>query len=257
MEYRAVHRVATRPDPEDLAVFVRFQRQVLGWKTETLASFATVSLSTIERVERGDKVGSECLDRIAVALGYKQGDFTEARVPLASQDAALFLDQCLLPFKGKRWIDAAPIRKQAQIIAFGRCHGYLIDGGRLEAPIEEDIAGLREELDFVGFARDDTLNNRSERESRRLARRRLYTEVLAHIREIENQSHALALGGTYEASTSHPLLPRVRVAVIGFFPKTTDPGAIRRRQLLVPERVSLSTKDIVGDTVSRPSRRTE
>lgn len=42
------------PVPATIAFFVRLQRGMMGWKKETLAGFARVSLSTIERIERGE-----------------------------------------------------------------------------------------------------------------------------------------------------------------------------------------------------------
>lgn len=66
--------------------------------------------------------------------------------------------------------------------------------------------------------------------------------VLSRIREIECLAHAIALGGTYQAETDHPLLPEAQVAVVGFFPKRTDPGALKRRQLLAPKLIQLSQR---------------
>jgi len=235
-----VHGIAARPEPEFTGAFVRFQRRVRGWKKETLASFAGVSLSTVERIERGERVGDDCLDRVAVALGYKRGDFAEPRVSLAGDEAIAFFERCLKPFEGRRWVDVGPVRKQRQIVAFAECHVYLIDGDRLNVDVGDELAALWEEIDFVAFVRDDTLFKRSEREVRSIKRRPLYNVLLDRIREIERQANAMALGGTYEAKTDHPLLPEVRIAVIGFFPKTADPAAVKRRHLLVPERVHLS-----------------
>lgn len=243
-EYRASHGIAARPESRFTGQFVRFQRQMWGWKKETLASFADVSLSTIERIERGDRVGDDCLDRVAVALGYKRGDFTEPRVPLAGDEAVAFLERCLKPFEGHRWIDVEPVCKQRQIAAFADCHLYLIDGGRLNINVSDELAALWEEIDFIAFVRDDTFVKRSKREARRIERRRLYNTVLGRIREIECLAHAIALGGTYEAETDHPLLPEAQVAVIGFFPKQTDPGAIKRRQLLAPKLIHLSQRSV-------------
>jgi len=42
------------------------------WKVSTLADFARVPVSTVERVERAEKVSPENHDRIAVALGQPQ-----------------------------------------------------------------------------------------------------------------------------------------------------------------------------------------
>ena len=71
------------PPPKFLAAFVRLQRGILDWKQDTLASFAGVSLSTVQRIEGGERVRLQNLDKVAVALGYKPGDFTEPRVPLS------------------------------------------------------------------------------------------------------------------------------------------------------------------------------
>jgi transcriptional regulator with XRE-family HTH domain len=239
-EYLAKHKIAVRPDPRFLGTFVQLQRSWLGWKKETLASLAGVSLSTVERIERGQRVSDRCLDRVAVALGYKQGDFSEPRVPIVGEEAISFLERCLEPFEGRRWVDVEPLRKQRQILEFGNCHLYLIDGEKLGVDMAEELAALREEIDFVAFVRDDTSINWSERERRRVRKRSLYKMILAHVQDIERAANAVALGGTYQAETDHPYLPKAKVALIGFFPTRTDPAAIKRRQLLAPERICLS-----------------
>ena len=58
-------------------------RSLKNWKVSTLADFAPVSVSTVERVERGEKVGEEALDKIAIALGYEKGAFHAQRIPLS------------------------------------------------------------------------------------------------------------------------------------------------------------------------------
>ena len=73
------------PSRGSVAAFMRFQRGMLGWKKGTLASFAGVSLSTVERIERGEPVSAECLDKVASALGQPAA-FTEPRVPLTAEE---------------------------------------------------------------------------------------------------------------------------------------------------------------------------
>jgi transcriptional regulator with XRE-family HTH domain len=239
MEYCAARGIAMRSQAKDLAVFVRFQRHMRQWKVETLASFAGLSRSTIERIERGEPVADESLDQVAVALGYNRGDFTEPRVPLGGYEAIAQWEKWLRPFEGHRWIVVEPVRKQRQVAAFSECHTYLLDGGRLEVDLAEELGSLREWLNYVAIIRYNAFIERTERERRRVSRRDLYRDVLAQIHQIESDYHAVALGGTYEAETNHRLIPRVQIAVIGFFPMATDPSAIRRRQLLVPKRVEL------------------
>ncbi len=52
------------PPIELVAMVTRMGRGLRQWKKETLADFAQVSLSTIERVERAEHLGAESLDRI-------------------------------------------------------------------------------------------------------------------------------------------------------------------------------------------------
>ena len=239
-EYCQRNGIRVVPEPEFLAAFVRFQRFLRDWKQVALASFAGVSLSTVERVERGEPVSNEYLDRIAIAFGYQKGDFTEPRVPMSANEFNSALSRWLAPFEGRCWIDVEPIRKHRQIRNFADCHTYLIDGGRIDEKFSDDITQLWEWIDLVSFVRDDFIE-RGAREKRRVERRKLYNEVLAHIHEIERRAYSVALGGVYEAKTNVPLLPKANVAVIGFFPKMTDPGAIRRRTLCVPEQIQLSS----------------
>jgi transcriptional regulator with XRE-family HTH domain len=65
--------ILTPPPLETVAYFVRTCRTLRNWKVSTLADFATVSVSTVERAE---KVGEEALDKIAAALGRKRARFT-------------------------------------------------------------------------------------------------------------------------------------------------------------------------------------
>jgi Helix-turn-helix domain len=68
--------IAGVPPPELIGFCVRWERGLRQWKRSTLADFACVSVSTIERVERGEKVSDEALDRIAQGLDYEPGRFT-------------------------------------------------------------------------------------------------------------------------------------------------------------------------------------
>lgn len=54
--------VPTVPPRELVALVVRWARQMRDWKVSTLADFSRVSVSTVERVERGERVSEEFLD---------------------------------------------------------------------------------------------------------------------------------------------------------------------------------------------------
>jgi hypothetical protein len=71
----------TVPLIELVAFVVRWNRGLRQWKATTLAEFARVSVSTVERVERGERVSGDALDRIAQAFGYDPGYFTAPRIP--------------------------------------------------------------------------------------------------------------------------------------------------------------------------------
>src|ERR1700730_2360201 len=79
------------PPPELIGFFVRYVRCLRQWKLTTLADFSCVSVSTIERVERCEKVSHEALDCIAQALGYDPGYFTAPRFPLGPEQAVASL----------------------------------------------------------------------------------------------------------------------------------------------------------------------
>jgi transcriptional regulator with XRE-family HTH domain len=66
-----------------------------GLKQSTLADFARVSVSTIERAERGEKISEECLNRIGQALGYGPGYLTAPRRIRTQDEAyAVLADTC-------------------------------------------------------------------------------------------------------------------------------------------------------------------
>jgi DNA-binding XRE family transcriptional regulator len=71
--------IATVPSRKFVAEFVRMQRDILGWTKQMLGAFLGVSLSTVERIERGEDVSSESLERIATVLSQKPGAFTMNR----------------------------------------------------------------------------------------------------------------------------------------------------------------------------------
>lgn len=67
LEELARQGIAITPEPDSIAFIVRFWCGQLSWKQQTLASFARISLATVERVERGQPVSTESLERIQLA----------------------------------------------------------------------------------------------------------------------------------------------------------------------------------------------
>jgi transcriptional regulator with XRE-family HTH domain len=79
------------PPAELVGFVVRWNRGLRQWKKSTLADFASVSVSTVERVERGEKVSEEALDKIAQGLGYEAGYFTKPRLRMGTNEAVASL----------------------------------------------------------------------------------------------------------------------------------------------------------------------
>lgn len=227
------------PPRKVVADFVRMQRAMLGWKQDTLASFSQVSLSTIQRIERADRVSARSLDRVAVALHQKLGAFHKPRVPLTLEQLVRRLSESAEPFTDTTPVSVRPLRTQPQIAELARCDTYLIDGGELGDACEDEIAALGEDLDFVSFvlATEDKESIIQTDRRYRIKRRQLYKTVLDQVHEIERRSNAVALAGTYQAQTESAIMPIIEVAVIRFFPKSSDPGAIKRRTQLAPKEV--------------------
>jgi hypothetical protein len=244
LENDYIDGIARAPSPDSIAYYVRTQRGHWGWKRETLASMAGTSLSTIERVERREQVSSESLDRIAVALGQVPGAFTTPRIPLGIEQALRMIVESYAPFEDRVWIPARPLRGQRQVADLARSHLYIADLSRLEGKCEpglmDDIAGLVEFLDLVSFilGSEDRGSIITVHRREPVKRRKLYADVLNCASDIERRGNAVILVGTYEADTDSEIMPKARVSVIGFFPKSTDPAAIKRERLAVPAKVS-------------------
>ena len=104
-----------------------------GWKKRTLAGFARVSLSTIERIERGEAVSPESLDRVAEALRQPPGAFTAPRIPSTSEEAWRRLEESAAPFAETIAVAVKPLRGHRQIAELARAHLVMVDGSRLWA----------------------------------------------------------------------------------------------------------------------------
>jgi transcriptional regulator with XRE-family HTH domain len=241
MEAMATAGISASPPPEFLAEFVKLQRGMRQWKQETLASFAGVSLTTIERIERAEIVSKDSLDCVGVALGYKVGDFTEPRVPLRQDEFAQKLEENLALFAGRVQVPVRPLRTQPQAAALARCQCYLVDGFQLGETCRDDIENLREWLGFTAFILGQEDGSSSNREQP-VRRRELYANILKAARSIELQACAVALSGTYSAQTNLAFMPTVEVALIAFFPRSTDPGAVKRKVLFAPETIDLELR---------------
>ncbi len=238
MDRLAREGVPVVPTSVTVAFFVRLQRGMMGWKQETLADFARVSLSTIERIERGEGVSAESLNRVAEALRQPPGAFTTPRIPFTSEEAWRRLNESAAPFDDTVAVPVKPLRGHRQISELAGAHLFILDGTRLGSAYNPDLDILREWLDLTSFVlTTKDKDSIGETILDPVKRRKLYDDVLGCVREIERRGDAVALAGIYQAETGCTAMPRADVALVGFFPKLTDPAAFNRKILFAPARV--------------------
>jgi transcriptional regulator with XRE-family HTH domain len=219
--------VPTAPPVELVAMVVRWGRHLKQWKATTLADFARVSLSTVERVERGDKVSSEALDRIAQALGYERGAFTMPRMPIGQEKAG---ERIVETYGYLEPVPVSPMKTHKAVREAAKCQAYLIHRPDVSDTYDDDIANLGEWLDLASFILADIVEDPMPSER---GRRDLYNDILKCVAELERRGLTV-LSGVMEAP--QPGLSDWKVAIISVTPRLTDPGAPKRRHVMVDRR---------------------
>lgn len=227
------------PDPKGLGAYIRFQRAQLHWKQATLASMAGVSLSTIERVERGEQVRAGSLGKIALALGQEQDAFTRPRRPLSDDEMAAHMTQCLAIFKDKIPASVAPLRTEAQLRALAATHFAVVDTDIEDPDAYDDLAGLREWIDLAAFMKAQQTGVFKTRREREYRARKLYGDVFEHVDEIERRHNAVCLVGIYEAKCEDPDYGPVPIGLLTLRSKARNPAAALMEQVWVEEEMSL------------------
>ncbi|RWE22460.1 MAG: XRE family transcriptional regulator [Mesorhizobium sp.] len=219
--------VPTPPAIELVAMVVRWGRHLKQWKAATLADFARVSLSTVERVERAEKVSVEALDRIAQALGHEPGAFTTPRLPIGPDKAA---ERLVERYGHLEPVEVSPMKTHKAIRDAAKCDAYLIHRPGVSDTYHDDIASLGEWLDLASFILSDL---GEEPLSSGRGRRQLYNDILSAVSELER--HGLTvLSGVMAAP--QPGMPDWKVAIVSVTPRLTDPGAPKRRYVMVDRR---------------------
>jgi len=230
--------VPTAPPAELVAMVVRWGRHLKQWKATTLADFARVSLSTVERVERGEKVSAEALDRIARALGYDTGAFTTPRLPIGPEKAA---EQIVETYGHLEPVPVAPMKTHKAIREAARCQAFLIHRPDVPETYDNDIANLGEWLDLASFILSDVMENPTPSER---GRRDLYNDILACVAELERRGLTV-LSGVMPAP--QPGLPDWKVAIVSVTPRLTDPGAPKRHHVMVDRRCVALPSTVLAD----------
>ena len=214
--------------PNEIACFVRNVRRDLGWKQYALADLAGISLSSLERVERGVKVGEETYRRLAKALGQAEDAFLTPKVRRSTEDAfretIKYLDQSFM-------VSVRPLRTQPQVRELLNCEFCYIDGSQVEAPVDDWVDAFKDNLGGWSFV---------AHESKRARKREIYAAVLGEAAEVEARGY-VALAGTFKT----PVLVNGETVecafgVVSFRSRLTDPGAIKRRLLLLEKPTGTS-----------------
>ncbi len=247
--------IAIKPPPEVIAGTVILARGMMSLEVKALAALAGVSVSSIERIERGEVVSDDVLERVGRALFYPPGAFTEPRVPLAPDAVAEALRQSVAPVADKECVAVRPFRTQQQVARICSTDMLWFDDGRLSDKARTEGAFLRERLEFtelqIGMENSSLVGVPRQN---RVRRRELYGKVLDAVVEYERLTHSTVLAGTYTAKMSHPNLPRPSVAVIAVFSRDVDPRACKRRMVFVPTQIDLAETTlspfVVGDHAS-------
>jgi transcriptional regulator with XRE-family HTH domain len=196
----------------------RWNRGLRQWKKSTLADFASVSVSTVERVERGEKVSEEALDKIAQGLGYEAGYFTKPRLRMGTNEAVASL---MDTFGNMEAVSVAPMRTHRTIREASQCDAFLIHRPDVPEIYDADIDNLREWLDLASFVLSTSEERLLPAKPGR-GRRALYDDILACVQELERRGLTV-LSGVMHAPQDR--LPDWKVAIISVTPKLTGSGS--------------------------------
>jgi transcriptional regulator with XRE-family HTH domain len=219
---------------DTVAGYVRLQRQLYGWKQDTLASKANVSLSTLQRVERGEAVRGASLQKIAGALNLDADAFTRPRVPLGRTEALTRLIKSLEPFYDTVPVRVAPLRTETQLRSLAETDMAMFTDD-LGPEAADDVATLREWLDLTSFIRATDGSIIGPKFERSFRVRRLYGDVMQHVKDLERHHKAVCLVGTYRTKSNHPHFAEVDVAVVAIRSRDRNPAASRITTLFAPE----------------------
>lgn len=225
------------PAPDTIAAFVKLQRGLYGWKREMLAALAKVSLSTVERVERGEPVRASSLEKLALALKLSPDAFTSSRVPCSEAEACAMLEESFAWMDGKVPVRVAPLRGEAQLRALTESDVFIVESDLEGEEAANEVDGLREYLDLTSFVRaeDGTLLPKRERSFRI---RQLYKDVLDAALSIERTYKAVCLAGTYEAKSSTSS-ETFSVAVVAVRSRERNPAAGKITRLLADPTIDM------------------
>jgi hypothetical protein len=153
---------------------------------------------------------------------------TWPRIPISPEDTTA---QMVETYSNLEAVPVAPMRSHRAVREASRCDAYLVHRPGVPDAYDGDIASLQEWLDLASFILSDIVDGGSPGER---GRRELYDDILASVRELERRGLTVLCG---VMSAPQERLPDWKVAIISITPRITDPGAAKRRHMMVDRRV--------------------
>ncbi|ANN60784.1 MULTISPECIES: hypothetical protein [Mesorhizobium] len=138
-------------------------------------------------------------------------------------------------------VAVAPMKTHKAIREAAKCDAYLLHPPDVPETCDNDIANFGEWLDLASFILSDMVEDPSPSER---GRRDLYNDILACVAELECRGLTV-LAGVMEAP--QPGLPDWKVAIVSVTPRLTDPGAPKRRHLMVDQRCVALPPNVLAD----------
>jgi len=191
-----------RPEPDVIASFVKELRAHLGWKQFALAHEAGVTVRTIERLEAGERMSDETLNKVAKALKLRESAFTEATYCPSDEELAAMVKKAKEDYTHTALHDLSGPRDLGNILS---AHAYIVDGSNVAEDFADEVAAVKDYVQDAGDIHDDVPHTQQLTFSR---------ELLGMIRDIEAQGYT-ARWGRYATDE------QFNVGVLTFF-KTAD-----------------------------------
>lgn len=218
---------ARRWKPDEIGQIVKLMREVVGLKQDTLAARSHMSVKTLQRVEKGERVQDATLQDLAEALGLDKEEFTRVQMlpdfERLAKEAQELREKLMI-------VDAIPLTNWRDFENITPVHGTIVDDRSVSPEIAERTAYFR---DYLGELIDVvTLASSSQMVD-------YYKEMMSVVREVQTAGYQ-AKYAVYRTDDGF------NVSVVVFF-KADDPQQSALTQMAVGRsyldmaRTSLST----------------